>query len=105
MASCPAIRRKFHRLVNMSAAEIRAWHKDPRSKWASFPETRRRLPMLADLKAKRSDWSEKDCRYGQRVNSFNSRHLGQMKRFGCTTKETVALMNWGHRPNCKLPKR
>ena len=105
MASCPAIQKKFHKLVNMTPGEIRAWAKDPRSKLASWPETRRRIPMLADLKAKRGEWTEKDCRYGQRVNSFNSRHRGQMKRFGCTVGETVALRNWGHDPGCALPPR
>lgn len=103
MPSCPS-RRRFHQLVNMSAPEIRTWAKDPRSKWASFPETRRRLPALAKLKAKRGAWSESDCRYAKRVVSFNARHLGQMKRFGCTVRETVALRNWGHRPKCSLPR-
>lgn len=104
--SCPAIQRKFHKLVNMTPAEIRSWSKDSRSKCASFPETRRRLPALAKLKAKnRSSWTETDCKYGQRVVSFNSRHLGQMKRFGCTVRETVALRNWGHMPRCPMPPK
>ena len=48
--TCPAAKR-FHKLVNMTPAQIRAWHKNPRSKRASFPATRARLPALADLKA------------------------------------------------------
>ena len=51
MKACPTVQRDFHRLVNMGAAEIRSWAKDPRAKCASFPETRARLPMLASLKA------------------------------------------------------
>ncbi len=102
---CPVVQRTFHRLVNMSSGEIRSWAKDPRAKCASFEQTRRRLPALADLKAKKGAWTEADCRYAQRVNSFNARHLGQMKRFGCTLRETVALRNWGHDPKCPLPKR
>ena len=102
--ACPIIQRRFHELVNMSPSSIRAWAKDSRSKCASFEQTRKRMPALASLKAKsRSDWNDADCKYAQRVVSFNSRHLGQMKRFGCTPRATAALMNWGHRPKCPLP--
>lgn len=105
MKACPTTQHTFHRLVNMSPAAIRAWAKDPRAKCASFPATRRRLPALADLKAKDlTHWTETDCTRAQRVISFNSRHLGQMKRFGCTLRETVALRNWGHMPKCPMPK-
>ena len=104
MKACPADQAKFHRLVNMGPGEIRRWAKDPRAKCASFEQTRKRLPALADLKAKpRDQWTETDCRYARRVNSFNTRHLGQMKRFGCTMRETVALRNWGHMPKCPMP--
>jgi hypothetical protein len=103
VSSCPADKAKFHRLVNMTPAAIRAWAKDPRAKCASFESTRQRLPKLAALKSKRGEWSEADCKYARRVNSFNSRHLGQMKRFGCTVRETVALRNWGHMPKCPMP--
>lgn len=102
--ACPTDQSTFHRLVNMSPREIRSWARDPRSKCASFEQTRKRLPALAKLKGKSLTlWTEADCKYARRVNSFNARHLGQMKRFGCTVRETVALMNWGHRPKCKLP--
>lgn len=102
-AACSAVRSKFHRLVNMTPNAIRAWAKDPRAKCASFEQTRKRLPALAALKAKKGEWSEADCRYATRVNSFNARHLGQMKRFGCTVRETIALRNWGHAPKCAIP--
>lgn len=96
----------FHRLVNMSPREIRSWARDPRAKCASFEQTRRRLPALARLKEKhRASWTEKDCQYARRVNSFNARHIGQMKRFGCTVRETVALRNWGHMPRCPMPPK
>jgi hypothetical protein len=102
--ACPAIQTRFHQLVNMTASEIRAWSRDPRAKCASFEQTRKRLPALATLKAKRKDsWDDRDCKYAQRVVSFNARHLGQMKRFGCTLRETVALRTWGHNPGCKIP--
>jgi hypothetical protein len=100
MKACPTVQRDFHRLVNMAPAEIRAWARDPRALCASFPETRARLPMLAALKAKKGEWTQKDCQYGLRVISFNSRHLGQMKRFGCTVRASRALKNWGHDAGC-----
>lgn len=113
---CPVDAKKFHRLVNMSPAAIRSWAKDPRARCASFPETVQRLtkrqrwkgmllPSLVELKTKRGPWNEIDCKYARRVNSFNTRHLGQMKRFGCTVRETVALRNWGHMPKCPMPPK
>lgn len=105
MRACSLVQKKFHRLVNMSPRDILAWSKDPRAKCASYPETRARLPALARLKGKTGEWSAADCKYAQRVVSFNSRHIGQMKRFGCTDRETVALMNWAHRPNCPMPSK
>ncbi len=115
MKACPLVQKQFHQLVNMKPAEIRAWARDPRAKCASFQETRDRLTKpqkyrgvlmrsLADLKAlPAGKWEDRDCVYAQRVISFNTRHLGQMKRFGCTTRETVALRNWGHMPKCPMP--
>lgn len=96
-ASCPHAAR-FGRLVNMSPAAIRAWHKNPRSKLASFPETRAKLPALARLKAKRpSTWTARDCAFAARVVSFNSRMDGMRKQHGCTEKIDVSLRNWGRK--------
>jgi len=105
LSSCPVdVSRRFHKLVNMSPAEIRAWHKNPRNKIASFPETRRRLPSLAKLKGKPvSEWTAADCRFAKRVVSFNSRMDGMRKVHGCTDKIDVALRNWGRRA-CKTKK-
>jgi hypothetical protein len=95
--TCPAAKR-FHQLVNMTPAQIRAWHKNSRSKRASFPATRARLPALADLKAKPvSEWDAKDCRFARRVVSFNARMDGMRRVHGCTEKIDVALRNWGRR--------
>jgi len=90
--------KRFHRLVNMTPAEIRAWHKNPRSKKASFPETRARLPKLARLKAKPvSKWTAADCKFAKRVVSFNARMDGMRKKHGCTEKIDVSLRNWGRK--------
>jgi hypothetical protein len=105
-AACPAIQNRFRRLVNMSPSEIRAWAKDPRAKLASFESTRRRLPALADLAAKRGNWTAKDCSFAQRVNSFNARMQGMVDKWGCTTKAVISLRNWARQPpRCPIPKR
>lgn len=96
-AQCPYAKR-FRKLVNMTPAQIRAWHKNPRSKKASFASTRARLPALAKLKAKPvSKWNAKDCAFAKRVVSFNARMDGMRKVHGCTEKIDVALRNWGRR--------
>lgn len=104
--ACPDVQAAFRRAVNMSPDAIRAWARDPRARLASYESTRRRLPGLADLRAKpASSWTGADCSRAQRVVSFVARHTGQMARFGCTPRETVALRNWGHAPRCPLPPR
>ncbi|UCC74951.1 MAG: DUF3140 domain-containing protein [Gemmatimonadota bacterium] len=89
---------RFHKLVNMTPAQIRAWHKNPRSKKASWASTRARLPALARLKAKpTSKWTARDCAFAKRVVSFNARMDGMRRKHGCTEKIDVSLRNWGRR--------
>ena len=101
--SCAA----FKQSVNMSAAEIRAWARDPRAREASFASTRRRLPALAALKAKPcSKWTRADARFAQRVLSFNARMGGMVRKYGCTRKAVISLRNWGRQPTgCPKPER
>lgn len=88
--------KEFHRLVNMTPAEIRKWSQDPRAKCASFPSTLRRLPALAALKEKPvSTWTKRDCSFAARVVNFNSRMDGMRKEHGNTDKINVSLRNWG----------
>ena len=91
----------------MSPSEIRSWASDPRAKWASFADTRRRLPKLAKLVAKNDrTWNAEDCQYAVRVNSFNARMQGMVDKWGCTTKAVISLRNWGRQPpRCDIPKR
>ena len=106
MDSCPAIRKKFNRSVNMSAASIRKWMKDPRAKCASFESTRRRLPALAKLKAKKTGWTQKDCKYAQRVINFNTRMQGNVDTHGCRVRNVTSLLNWGRKPpGCAPPPK
>ena len=85
----------------MSPDEIRAWHKDPRSRVSSSAATRARLPALARLLEKKpSSFTAKDCKLAARVASFNARMDGMRKKHGCTPKIDAALRNWG-RDVCK----
>ena len=103
--ACPVVQRKFQKSVNMTPSAIRAWARDPRAKCASFESTRKRLPALAKLKARKGAWTEADCKYAQRVINFNTRHQGALNIHGCTDREIVALRNWGRQPpKCPMPK-
>lgn len=103
MADCKHAK-KFKKLVNMSPAEIRKWHKDPRAKCYSEAATRKRLPRIAKLKAKpTSKWTANDCKFAGRVVNFNSRMDGARKKNGCTPGYAISLRNWG-RKVCKVPK-
>lgn len=102
-----AAQARFHRSVNMSAAAIRAWAKDPRAKEASWSSTLRRLPALATLKAKpRARWTARDFTYAKRVVAFNDRMSGVVRVHGCTRKAVISLRNWGRQPpKCAVPPR
>lgn len=109
MKSCPReVVSTFKRLTNMSPSEIRAWAKDPRAKRASEPETRNRLPSLADLAEKISrggSLTKKECDFAKRINSFNSRMGGMRRKHGCKDGIVISLRNWGHQPKaCKVPR-
>ncbi len=102
--ACAVVRKEFQRSVNMSPAAIRAWAKDPRAKCASFESTRKRLPKLAALKAKKGEWTEADCNYARRVVNFNTRMQGNVKTHGCRVRNVTSLLNWGRKPpGCKMP--
>ncbi len=116
---CPAKFAKFHRLVNMSPREIRAWAKDPRANCGSFDETIERLtkpqfwaakgimqPSLAALKAKdQSKWTREDCLYAGRVINFNTRMQGNVNVYGCKVRNVTSLLNWGRKPKCPMPPK
>lgn len=118
MNPCAAVQTAFHKSVNMTPAEIRAWAKDPRNKCASEAATVQRLthpqrwkgftqPALAELKGRAlSRWDEDACRYAKRVINFNARHERQRAKQGnkCSVPRVVALRNWGRKVACPLPK-
>jgi hypothetical protein len=101
------VAREFRRLINMSPAQIRAWHRDPRSREASFGRTRAELPLLAEMKATPPErWTPAMWSKARRAVAFVKRHEAQMRaqgrRYGTgihfTRKRVIALLNWGRRP-------
>jgi hypothetical protein len=112
----PALAREFNRTVNMTAAQIRKWHKSPLSKLASLPHIRAELPLLADAKeTKPSRWTPKMRNKARRAVAFVKRHEAQMRaqgrryrtgRLHVTDKRVVALLNWGRlTPGVALARR
>lgn len=100
-STCPVAQR-FHRSVNMTPAQIRAWGQSSKSRIASEAGTRARIPKLATLKAKPlTEWTAADCAFAKRVVSFNARMGGMRKAHGAKPKLCAALRNWGRdAPGC-----
>jgi len=102
-----SLARRFNSVINMSAAEIRRWHKSPLSKRASFAHIRAELPLLAKMKDTPSErWTPAMWDKAARAINFVERHEAQMraqgKRYGTgklhvTEKRVVALLNWGRK--------
>lgn len=96
---------EFRRTINMTPAQIRAWHASPLSKIASFAHIRAELPLLAKMKETRADrWTQRMWNKARRALSFVKRHEAQMRvqgrRYGTgrmhvTEKRVIALLNWG----------
>jgi hypothetical protein len=93
------VERDFKRLVNLSARQVRRWHKDPRSKDASLPHIRAELPLLARTKSTSpSRWTPAMRDKARRAVAFIKRHEAQLLRqHRYTHKRVIALLNWGRR--------
>lgn len=100
-----SLEREFRRTINMSAAQIRRFHRGPYSKLASLPHIRAELPLLASIVETPSKrWTPRMWDKARRAVAFVKRHEAQMraqgKRYGSgrlhvTGPRVVALMNWG----------
>jgi hypothetical protein len=97
--------RRFDKTINMSAAQIRRWHRSALSKEASLPHIRAELPLLAKLKeTPASRWTPSMWSKARRALAFVERHEAQMRvqgrryrtgRLHVTPRRVIALMNWG----------
>jgi hypothetical protein len=98
----------FDRLVNMSAAELRAWLATDESKKVGFTypgesesvgrqSARRIITILDGGKVRGSD--EATRKHKRKVVGYIKRHLAQRPKGDVTdTRWRYSLMNWGHNP-------
>ncbi len=96
---------RFHRAVNMSAADLESWLRTPQSRAVGFRRGRasesvghasgRRIVRLLRNGARTAS----DLRHMQKVAGYVARHLKQRPIGDITaTRWRYSLMNWGHDP-------
>ena len=101
------IRREFHRLANLSQAELRAWLETAESRKVGMVrkgetesvgrQSARRILAIRDAAAE--DLTDADYRHMKKVIGYCRRHLAQ-RPWGDVTNSRWrwSLMNWGHDP-------
>jgi hypothetical protein len=93
---------KYHKLVNMSYSELKAWSETDCSKKASLNRgpIERNLNLLSKKKA---DWGATEVKSANRSISFISRmknmEQGEPVSKNCPSKRDISLKNWGYNPN------
>jgi len=93
---------KYHKLVNMSYSELKAWSETDCSKKASLDRgpINRNLNLLSKKKA---DWGASEVKSANRTISFISRmknmQQGEPVSDKCPSKRDISLKNWGYNPN------
>jgi hypothetical protein len=102
-----AIRKEFHRLANMTDAELRAWLETPQSRQVGMTrrgETesvgRQSARKILAIRSKATDdLSDADYAHMKKVIGYCRRHLAQRPAGDVThTRWRWSLMNWGHDP-------
>ena len=101
------IRDEFHRLVNLSAAELAAWLETPESRRVGLVrrgesesvgrQSARRILRILSLP--QAELDEADYAHMKKVIGYCRRHLAQ-RPWGdvSRTRWRWSLMNWGHDP-------
>jgi HK97 family phage portal protein len=94
--------RRWQRLVNMSASELRTWAKSPCSKKASLNPANVIRRNLRLLETKKADWDGSHVKAAKRAISFISRMRGAQQgppaAEGCPSKRDISLRNWAFNP-------
>ena len=102
-----AIRAEFHRLTNLSQAELRSWLATPQSREVGFVrkgetesvgrQSARKILAIRDTRT--VDLTDADYRHMKKVIGYCRRHLAQRPWGDVTgTRWRWSLMNWGHDP-------
>lgn len=93
---------KYHKIVNMSYSELKAWSETDCSKKASLDRSpiNRNLNLLSKNK---SEWGAVELKSANRTISFVSRmknaEQGEPASKGCPSKRDISLKNWAYNPN------
>lgn len=93
---------KYHKTVNMSYSELKAWSETECSKKASLDRgpINRNLNLLSKKKA---DWGADEVKSANRTISFVSRmknmQQGEPVSKDCPSKRDISLKNWAYNPN------
>lgn len=93
---------KYHKTVNMSYSELKAWSETECSKKASLDRgpINRNLNLLSKKKA---DWGADEVKSANRTISFVSRmknmEQGEPVSKDCPSKRDISLKNWAYNPN------
>jgi len=108
MEELDEVYRKWNRLANMSASDLRAWSETECSRLASVDPVAVIARNLELLETKKDDWTEKHIKNANRAISFIERmrngEQGEPARDGCPSKRDISLMNWAHDPRKPLNK-
>lgn len=93
---------KYHKTVNMSYSELKAWSETECSKKASLDRgpINRNLNLLSK---KKSEWGADEVKSANRTISFVSRmknmEQGEPVSKDCPSKRDISLKNWAYNPN------
>lgn len=93
---------KYHKTVNMSYSELKAWSETECSKKASLDRgpINRNLNLLSK---KKSEWGADEVKSANRTISFVSRmknmQQGEPVSKDCPSKRDISLKNWAYNPN------
>ena len=101
------IRGEFHRLANLTQAQLRAWLKTPEGHKVGMVrrgetesvgrQSAKKILAIRDKKV--ADLTEADYRHMKKVIGYCRRHLAQRPWGDVTdTRWRWSLMNWGHDP-------
>jgi hypothetical protein len=102
-----ALRGEFHRLVNLTPAELRAWLATPESRKVGMVRRgesesvgRQSARRILAIRAKAKDeLTEADYAHMKKVIGFCRRHLAQRPHGDVSdSRWRWSLMNWGHDP-------
>ena len=107
-----AIRAEFHRLTNLSQAELAAWLETDESRRVGFVrkgeresvgrQSARRILAIRDTAV--AQLTDADYRHMRKVIGYCRRHLAQRPWGDVTdTRWRWSLMNWGHDPLRRSP--